>query len=207
MDFTERLDKAMKLVPLTKIDGRLDMPSELEPIESDTEHMPPLDHKISEPAQVNVNLTRARPMLSDSVIREDEFDLGGEEDIGGDEGGGALTADDDEITDADIPSEPADDTPAGMPSGSEYTVEQAKGQLDGIIKQWMDLAGNYPEGEQRHNFLEIGERLREISGVLNRDFIQQQPEGEPAPEAPAPEVPEAPEPEEDEDEAEMQDLI
>ena len=97
-----------------------------------------------------------------------ELNLGG----GGDDLGG------DEITDADLPQDgqqkqdpAAGGEVPGLPSGNNYTIDQAKGQLDGIVKNWMDLAGNYPEGEQRHNFIEIGERLREISAVLNRDFM------------------------------------
>jgi hypothetical protein len=73
----------------------------------------------------------------------------------------------------------------GIPSGNNYSVEMAKQQLDGVIGNWMDLAGNYEEGEERHKFLEIGERLREISGVIARDYIQEkgpkdtmEPEGE-----------------------------
>lgn len=91
-----------------------------------------------------------------------------------------------EITDADLPpreGEPAAPAPApahgqgeeipGTPSGSKYTVDIAMGQLEGILKNWMLLAGDFPEGEQKHNFIEIGERLREISGVLERDYGQQ----------------------------------
>lgn len=72
----------------------------------------------------------------------------------------------------DVPESGTPGDVPGLPSGRGYTVDQAKGQLDGIIKQWMDLAGNYPEGEERHKFLEIGERLREISAVINRDYIK-----------------------------------
>ncbi len=60
----------------------------------------------------------------------------------------------------------------GLPSGSDYSVDMANSQLTGVIDKWMDLAGNYAEGDQRHNFIEIGERLREIVGVLERDFCQ-----------------------------------
>lgn len=85
-------------------------------------------------------------------------------DLSGDGGG-------EEVTDADLPPQGGQEPVPGMPSGNNYTIDQAKGQLDGIIKNWMDMAGNYPEGEQRHNFIEIGERLREISAVINRDFM------------------------------------
>ena len=40
----------------------------------------------------------------------------------------------------------------------------------------MDMAGGFGEGEQRHRFIEIGERLEEISNTLERDFIANETE-------------------------------
>ena len=61
-----------------------------------------------------------------------------------------------------------------QPQPKQYTVEKAHKAIEGIISKWMQLAGQWPEGKQRHNFMEIGERLREIAGVLQRDFMSSQ---------------------------------
>lgn len=116
-----------------------------------------------------------------------------------------------EITDADLPPRegeggheqaPAPENIPGTPSGNKYSVDTAMGQLEGILKNWMLMAGEFPEGEQKHNFIEIGERLREISGVLERDFGQQPsapasiqpPSGSPAGTPPPPQEAGAPAP-------------
>lgn len=157
MSFDKALAEALEVIPLGKIDKRLKTQSKL--------GMPTSRLRKSKqasslagptlPSPVFTNLRREKLPLSDDIMSE-------------------------QVTDEDLPPrEEAAPTEAastgevvpGLPSGSKYTLSQAKGQLDGIIKFWMDLAGNYPEGEQRHKFLEIGERLREISAVLNRDFL------------------------------------
>ena len=65
-----------------------------------------------------------------------------------------------------------EEPPRGSLPPTGYNVQQAKAQLDGILKRWMDMAGGFPEGEQRHRFIEIGERLEEIANTLERDFVQ-----------------------------------
>ena len=56
---------------------------------------------------------------------------------------------------------------------SEYSIDQARGQLDGIIKQWMNLSSRFPAGSvEQDKFIEIGKRLTEISQVIQRDFIE-----------------------------------
>lgn len=142
--FNEELDKAITL--LSKIDPRLGCQSKLIPIKSDTEHMSSLDKQMSIPDPV-------RYFHRQKSYMHEDIDDGSDSDS------------DDDILDDDIP---------GASSGSNYTIEMAKGQLDGIIGKWMDISGNYPEGERRHKFLEIGERLREISAVIHRDYIENQ---------------------------------
>jgi hypothetical protein len=120
--------------------------------------MEPLPHVAGFPQDVNCNIKKTRVYLHDATIREAaEMALPGEEPKP-------------EIAEPETEPEGGDELP-GLPSGKSYTLNMAKKQLDGILEQWMDLAGNYEEGEERHNFLEIGERLREISAVLQRDFL------------------------------------
>lgn len=71
---------------------------------------------------------------------------------------------------------PSPEAPRPGYQASGYTIDNAKSQIDGILKRWMDLAGAFPEGDQRHNFLQIGERLEEIANTLERDFIRHEAE-------------------------------
>jgi len=158
----EELDEALKLLSLADIDPRLNSKSELSLAHSKLRHTPPLDKQFAVPEPVHSNFRRQKSYMYESLEDklEDEIGLPDEEELVG----GDLEDDlgDEGLGGEEIP---------GLPSGGGYTVEMAKGQLDGIIGKWMDLAGNYPEGDERHKFMEIGERLREISAVLNRDFI------------------------------------
>jgi hypothetical protein len=81
-----------------------------------------------------------------------------------------------EVPATPAPLAPEPETDLGPKVGlapSGYTLDNAKSQIDGILKKWMDLSGAYPEGEQRERFLEIGERLEEISNTLERDFMHE----------------------------------
>lgn len=65
--------------------------------------------------------------------------------------------------------EPIHDKPEG------YSVQNAYDQLGGILKQWMNLQGQYPEGsDNKEKFIELGERLKEIQLVMKRDFMEEQ---------------------------------
>jgi len=176
ISFTKRLDEAVrKVVPLEKIDPRLKADSELVPAKTRLKVArvgPRQKTTRAVPQPVQNPLKRQPQYLSDSVLREDELDqaLAALETPKAapkpaPEGEGAPTL---------APEAGAEQSSgeAGISSGSKYTLQQAKGQLDGIVKQWMDLAGNLPEGGERHKFLEIGERLRAISGAIQRDFIE-----------------------------------
>lgn len=163
MSFEKHLSEALKAVPMARLDKRLDSPSDMRVITSDTEHAPPLDRPVTNPAQVYVNLQRHTP------VTNEEMELPLDEPVEGDDMG--IPEPDLDITDDDLPQPDQKEEIPATPSGNEYTLDMAKGQLDGIIEKWMDLSGNYPEGEQRHKFIEIGERLREISGVIHRDFL------------------------------------
>jgi hypothetical protein len=177
MQFDELLDEAVKAIPLAKIDKRLASKSKLTAVKSHQDHMPPPPGVVSLPLDVNVNIRRDNVPLSDSIqeaapmaeIPEEEPEAEAPEE----EAPGA-EAEEPEITDDDLPSLSGQEQIPGLPSGSNYTLEMAKGQLDGILGKWIDLAGNYPEGDKRHQFIEIGERLREISAVLQRDYIGDQ---------------------------------
>jgi hypothetical protein len=157
MQFDELLNEAVKAIPLAKIDKRLATKSKLTVIKPRLEHMPPPPGVTNLPLDVNVNIHRDSVPLSDS-IQEAAPEIAPEIEAAPEAS---------EITDADLPI-------PGLPSGGGYTLEIAKGQLDGILGKWMDIAGNYPEGDQRHKFIEIGERLREISAVIQRDFLSGQ---------------------------------
>lgn len=172
-------------------------PSGLKPVQSTLERssisVDPVDEP---PAGAYSNLRREKVKLSDSLIREavpaapppapggDEsgvFDLN--DPTGGPEDEPDTLQDpteepglDDEDTISGGEGSEGGEGGEGLSSGSNYTVEMVKSQLDGILKMWMDLAGNYPEGDERHKFIEIGERLREISGVVERDFVQKHPD-------------------------------
>ena len=72
-----------------------------------------------------------------------------------------------------IPGAEGGEQQAGYADGEAgYTIDMIIGQIRGVIKPWMQIASRYPEGEQRHNFMEIGERLSEIANTLERDFNQ-----------------------------------
>lgn len=177
MDFTKKLSDALKIVPVAEWDKRLDVKSDLKRVESSTEKGPRLDPVIAtEPDDVYSNFGRKKTWVTEDVASDVEKELETDENLPVDDVTEPVPEDeeseDEGILDSDIPER---EHIPGTPSGSGYTVKQAKGQLDGIIKQWLMMAGNYPEGEQRHNFLEIGERLREISGVLQRDFLSDEP--------------------------------
>jgi hypothetical protein len=221
MNFLERLNESLEVADLAEIDPRLQTRSELSPISSKTKRVAGLDKPLELPLDVNVNLRRDKPKLSDEIIREadedlrkkriraldgvedldniekdeDDLDLGGDDlDLGDDEDEGNIDKNglrddlsddledfeggDEELEDDDLEDlgDGEGDTPTDptlVPTGGAgYTVNQAKAQIDGVIKQWMHLSGNYPEGsEEREKFQEIGERLDEISRVLYRDFI------------------------------------
>ena len=190
MNFEKELKDALRITQLEKVDKRLDMPSELSPVTSNTKHMPKLNQIITpEPGLPNTNFQKQQVYLREANEdelrrrpREEEEDIDsmlekGEEEFEDDGGLGPTEEEgalpDEDITDADLP-EPEEQEVPGLPSGSKYTLQQAKGQLDGVIRQWMDLSGNYPEGDKRHNFLEIGERLREITAVIQRDYLEAQ---------------------------------
>lgn len=69
------------------------------------------------------------------------------------------------------PQGEAPETTEPLPVDGGYTIQMAKNQLDGVIKQFPKLSVQFPEGDKRHKFIEIEERLSEISAVLARDFI------------------------------------
>ena len=184
MDFHEALDSVLIGMPELPKDGLI-------PVKSNLEKAEPGKRVSQLPKPTRKLAWRAKAPLSDSVergINEAEGDLEKPQDNGLKKPSAPETDSPEEIIDPaeldsgedleglDVPpgDESRDGTIPGLPSGRGYNVQQAKGQLDGIIKQWMDMAGNYPEGDKRHNFLEIGERLREISAVINRDYIEKQ---------------------------------
>lgn len=78
-----------------------------------------------------------------------------------------------EVPEAPVAPPEADLGPKVGYAPSGYTIDNAKSQIDGILKKWMDLSGAYPDGEKRERFLEIGERLEEISNTLERDFMHE----------------------------------
>jgi len=145
------LDKRLEIDNLEDLDPRLSSDTRMSKASSRLQRMEPLPDQPVAVQQVNTNLQRDKVRLSDGIIREEE-----EIDVS--------------IKDPDQSKE-AENYGGSTPGGSGYTLENAKNQLDGIVDKWMELAGYYPDGEKRHDFLEIGERLREISGVLQRDFL------------------------------------
>ena len=177
MTFDKALNEALQITVLKGVYN----PSNLKTIQSTMEKSSiSVDTVDTPPAGAYSNLHREKVKLSDSLIREAEVPPAPE---GGDEGIFDLKDDptanpEGELEDqtTELPEDEFDAGGAGISSGSNYTVEMVKSQLDGILKMWMDLAGNYPEGDERHKFIEIGERLREISGVVERDFVQKHPD-------------------------------
>lgn len=181
ISFTKRLDEAVrKVVPLEKIDPRLKADSELLPAKTRLKVARVGSRQKttrSVPTPVQNPLKRQPQYLSDSFLREDELDqalAALETPKAAPKPAAPKPAAPEGAAQAPAPEAGAGQTSgeAGISSGSKYTLQQAKGQLDGIVKQWMDLAGNLPEGGERHKFLEIGERLRAISGAIQRDFIE-----------------------------------
>jgi len=174
MTFDKALNEALQITVLKGIYS----PSNLKTVQSTLEKSSISVDPVDMPAAgAYSNLHREKVKLSDSLIREAEAKIPSSESPSGVVAGGS-----DELEDptAEPPEGELDiggeEDNVGLSSGSNYTVEMVKSQLDGILKMWMDLAGNYPEGDDRHKFLEIGERLREISGVVERDFVQKHPD-------------------------------
>jgi hypothetical protein len=181
MAFQKLLDEALKAIPLASIDDRLDSPSKLKRIKSrlkrSTIGQP--EHKRKVP-DVNVNLKRDKVPLSDSVLHEAEMEMDLPVSDTGENGGSGLDSGletspsaemDLEVTDKDIPAQEGG-AQGGDIAKTAQIVGQATGQLDGIVKQLMELSGYYPEqDDKKHKLTEISERLSEISMVLNRDFL------------------------------------
>ena len=194
----KRLNEALEVTPLAQLDSRLDQPgtSGIVPVSSRNkvakiggkgspstmhiQNVPPVHSQLVREAQEAPPPPPAPPAPQASPGQQ----------------GAQPGVSPEEIQPEDLPQQQApEEPPTGMPSGSGYTIQGAKGQLDGILKNWMDLAGNFPEGKKRHEFLEIGERLREISAVINRDFLGAGGDGEaePPPAPPAPPAAASPE--------------
>jgi len=186
MTLEETLNDIMGRRKLEDEDGRLKCRSELKPVKARQEHMAPVPGAENKPLDVNVNLHRERVPLSDDVhvdqtvigearddkARDDEREddlMPDDEDLMPDDED--LMPDDEDLM-PDEGGEAEGEKEDGTPQGSGYDLKMAKGQLDGILEKWMDIAGTYPDGSKRDEFMEIGERLREISGVLQRDFLE-----------------------------------
>jgi hypothetical protein len=186
-NFNQKLNKSFKVVPLTSTDKRLTADSKMIPIKSrlqvskikggihEAAPMPGAGPKLTPEAPAPKTTPGATPEdISDLGSKLDAMDNGGDlgGDLEGDLGGETEGLD----LDTEIPmdgNENSENKKGGAtPAGSDYSIEQAHQQLDGVIGNWMDMAGKYPEGEDRHKFLEIGERLREIAGVIKRDYIE-----------------------------------
>ena len=52
----------------------------------------------------------------------------------------------------------------------EYNVNHVVSQLDGMVEHWFKLAQEM-EPDKKENFLKLGERLSEITDVLNSEFL------------------------------------
>jgi hypothetical protein len=158
----------------------------MRPIESDTEHMPELGRQFEKPKDINSNFARAKVYTEEYLIREypgDDLKPGKDDprpiprskEEENDFVEPREPEVEDEILDSDLPETGSgEDIITPTSSGSKYTMAQAKGQLDGILGQWMDLAGNIPEGPKQDKFFEIGKILRGVSGILNDEFMQGQ---------------------------------
>ena len=174
----KRIDEALEVTPLAQLDSRLDQPGPagIVPISSRNkaakiggkghsssmhiQNVPPVHSQLVREAAPAPQVPQAAPAAPQAAPAPPEKQ------------GAQGEVSPEEIKPEDLPQQPGlEEPPTGMPSGSGYSIDIAKGQLDGILKHWMDLAGNFPEGKKRHEFLEVGERLREISAVINRDFL------------------------------------
>ena len=194
----KRLDEALEVTPLAQLDSRLDQPGPagIVPISSRNKAA-----KIGGKGHSSSMHIQNVPPVHSQLVREaapapQEAPVAPQAAPASPEQQGAQgEVSPEEIQPEDLPGQQGlEEPPTGMPSGSGYSIDIAKGQLDGILKHWMDLAGNFPEGKKRHEFLEVGERLREISAVINRDFLGGA-EGsgeEDIPPAPPPAAPAAP---------------
>ena len=163
-----KLSEAVEVIPLAKLDKRLDTESELYPVEHNLETMPPVPVQFTEkpkPVPGKKEKVYAHEDIED-VLREyssDKLELNDTND----------TELDDDLEEADFDIDEMESVQVSdkLP-GTKYTVAHAKGAIDGILSKWMEMVRDFPEGEKRHNFLEIGERLSEIAAVLERDFIK-----------------------------------
>ena len=64
-----------------------------------------------------------------------------------------------------------------VPSGSGYSVEMARNQIEGILNNWSKMERAYPENsDKRVKFDTIKNILGEISDGLYKDFIEKQEE-------------------------------
>ena len=170
MKFKIKLSEAIEVIPLAKLDKRLDQPSKIYPVEHNLETMPPVPAQFTKeprPVPGKKEKVYAHEDIED-VLREYSSDK--LDDMSDD----TRLEDDLEEADFDIDEMKSEQVSDELP-GSKYTVAHAKGALDGMLSKWMELVREFPEGRKRRDFLEIGERLSEITAVLDRDFIKEMP--------------------------------
>ena len=166
MKFKIKLSETIEVIPLAKLDKRLDsMKSELYPVEHNLKSMPPV------PAQFTKE-PRTVPGKKEKVYAHEDI-----EDVLREYSSDKLELNDtdleDDLEEADFDADEMESVQISdeLP-GTKYTVAHAKGAIDGMLGKWMEMVRDFPEGKKRRDFLEIGERLSEISAVLERDFIR-----------------------------------
>jgi hypothetical protein len=196
MDFNTKLEDAFELTHLDELDERLKTDTELKEVSATTKKTPPVeqDTQFPPPEDVYSNFRRQKVYCEDAlrdydgVNEEDEEDIGGvfddafEPDEQDEPGGGQVDLEepdqeqkprhDDvvEYDDADdFDNEPKTvDIP--VKRVGNFTISQAKGQIDGALKYWMELSATLPDG-QSDNFLSLGKSLAKISQSLN-EFVE-----------------------------------
>ena len=52
----------------------------------------------------------------------------------------------------------------------DYSIKNVSDQLDGMIKQWFELAQNL-SAEKKEPFLKLGDRLSELTEILKTEFL------------------------------------
>lgn len=101
----------------------------------------------------------------------DELDLSAKEELDGVEDDLDLEDDLDPVeSDMDNIQEP--ERPESN-NKQEYNINQVTAQLDGMVEHWFKLAQNM-EPNKKEDFLKLGDRLSEISEILNAEFVNGQ---------------------------------
>lgn len=112
----------------------------------------------------------SRYETKDLLVQEalDELDISAKSELDGIEEDDELEDDLDGVeTDIDVGIE---DAPKIETQENDYGIKNISDQLDGMIEHWFEIAQSVP-AKKKEAFLKLGDRLSELSDVLQSEFL------------------------------------